>query len=142
MANNTFTKTIGSTERALKALLDRVLGATSTPFEWWTALVLLRKGASSAEDIRGQLVNGHVVRSADHAGEIIAEMQKAGLVESLGGDRYQLAPEGAARFQAISTEVQDVMAHVLSGVEESELAVVEKVLTGVLDRANRLLASA
>lgn len=27
MANNTFTKTIGSTERALKALLDRVLGS-------------------------------------------------------------------------------------------------------------------
>lgn len=142
MANNNFTKTIGSTERALKALLDRVLSSTSTPFEWWTTLVLLNKGESKADEICGQLLRGHVVRSIEHAAEILAEMQRAGLVSGHEGNRYRLTPEGAARFAAISTKVQGTMGQVLRDIEESELAVVEKVLTVVLGRANQMLGSA
>lgn len=82
------------------------------------------------------------MRSIEHAAEILAEMQRAGLVSGHEGIRYRLTPEGAARFEAISTEVQGTMGQVLRDIEESELAVVEKVLTVVLGRANQMLGSA
>lgn len=134
----TITKTIGATERTLRALLDRELATVPLPFEGWTILVFLGQGDTPAEALVQRLVAGGIVPTAQAATQALERAVATGWVEARGP--YGLTTEGAARFREVADRVEARVASLLVGIDDEALDQTEAVLGSILARAKALLA--
>lgn len=137
---------IGQAESAVRAVLNRLLARTGTPFHGWVILNLLgRSGGSRGEDeLTGQVVHGLKI-SEDAARAAAAELAWQGLIsrqpQAGPGMKLALTEAGAARFEEIQGGIGEVTARLYGGLPEDELATAHRVLATVTERANAELAA-
>jgi DNA-binding MarR family transcriptional regulator len=130
----------GKAERALGAILERLLARTGTSFPQWTVLaVTAAKGGSIG---RGQLVaaiaDGKIPESAVLTA--ISELAAAQLLETGPEQQVQLTETGRARHRQIQTAVTEITSRVFD-FPADDLATAGRVLTTVASRASAELAS-
>jgi len=138
---------IGQAESAVRAVLNRLLARTGTPFHSWVILNLLGRsgGALGEDELTGQVLHGlKIGEDAVHAAA--AGLAGQGLIsrapQAGGGTQVALTAAGAARFEEIQDGIGEVTARLYGGLPEADLATAHRVLATVAERANAELADA
>ena len=138
---------IGQAESAVRAVLNRLLARTGTPFHGWVILNLLgRSGGVLGEDeLTGQVVHGLKI-GEDAVRAAAAALAGQGLVSRAPrpgeGTQLALTAAGATRFEEIQSGIGEVTARLYGGLPEADLATAHRVLATVTERANAELANA
>ena len=130
---------IGQTERATLALLDALLAETGTSFESWVTLNLLGTDGDVPTDVLvDQLVAGLRIDEPT-ARETVDEVRQAGLAGD--GALVQLTADGRARYEHISSGINQIARRLYGDLPQEDLATARRVLETVADRARAELAS-
>jgi DNA-binding MarR family transcriptional regulator len=134
---------IGQAERALGALMDRVLAATGGTFHQWVALTLTTAAGGTID--RDQLLSRMTgALKVDHATAqaVIAELTAAQLLEDQPGEaaRVRLTDTGQARHRQLRTAIDQLTARLYGDLPADDLATSGRVLGVITARANAELA--
>jgi DNA-binding MarR family transcriptional regulator len=141
------TQVIGRAESALGAILDPILARADLTFHEWLVFVTSSANPSSAdgparqEQVVARITDARKVAESDVLAAIV-RLAGAGFIElgqpssPDGGPTIRLAPDGAARFGQVRSEVREVMARLFAGLPEQDLATAGRVLSVVTERAN------
>ncbi|MEU7871454.1 hypothetical protein [Dactylosporangium sp. NPDC049140] len=125
---------IGRTEKALNAILDRLLAGPGLTEHQWIALTLTVNG-------RGSIADALHVDAATQR-RLLAELAAAGLVR-LGADGSAEATDrGRETWREVRAAVLEVTQRLWGDVPEADLATAGRVLDTVLHRATALLPAA
>src|SRR5262245_34625648 len=133
-------RTIGETENALRALLVDALSGSGLDYHRWVALTLIARSdpALDQTSVTARLVDVLKIDFAA-ASTVVGDLEFRGLTEEHGGV-LQTTAEGAAFFERVSAEVNQLTKEIWSGIDPADLAVGSRVLTTLTERANALLA--
>jgi hypothetical protein len=126
---------IGQTERAVRALLERLLARTGRPFEQWTA-INLTAGAGGSTDRAGlvrTLAAGLRVEPAV-TGATVADLVALDLLTETGTD-VALTAAGRAEHDRIQAGIDQISARLYGDLPPAELTIAASVLTTVTARA-------
>jgi DNA-binding MarR family transcriptional regulator len=132
------TRTIGETEKALRAVLGRVLDGTGIDYVTWVALVMVARARSpiTSTALLEQLSDALKI-DEDTAGSVLHRLAAKGLVEE--STTLSLTPDGAATFARLSYAVERVTAQIWSGLDQADLEAAHRVHTTLIQRANAVL---
>ena len=130
----------GKAERALGAILDRLLARTGTSFPQWTILaVTAAKGGSAGRDqLVAAIADGKIPESAVLTA--ISELTAAQLLETGLEQQIQFTEAGRARHRQIQTAIEEITSRIFD-FPADDLATAGRVLTTVASRASTELAS-
>jgi DNA-binding MarR family transcriptional regulator len=130
----------GKAERALGAILDRLLARTGTSFPQWTILaVTAAKGGSSGRDeLVAAIADGKIPESALLTA--ITELTASQLLQAGLGQQVQLTEAGRARHRQIQAAIEEITSRIFD-FPADDLATAGRVLTAVASRARAELAS-
>lgn len=129
---------IGQAERSTRAVLERLLTETDTPFHQWVALNLLGNEAQSEAGLVDQLAGGLLIDLAAAQAAVDA-VRSNGLIA--GVDTLVLTAAGRARFDAITAGIADISARLYSDLPHDDLVVARRVLETLTARARAALAA-
>lgn len=133
-------QSLGSAERAMRALLDQHIRSASVSFPEWTALVFTSNGATTLQQITHRQVDGHVVASAAETQRVIDRMVASGLLSFDGAGVLLHTVSGAALFQGLSAKVKDTTQSIFSSLPPSDLEATHRTLLEISRQATALLA--
>jgi DNA-binding MarR family transcriptional regulator len=137
-----FAQLIGQTEKAMNAILDRLLaGAVSEP-QWVTLILIAGSGGSATRDeFTGRVA--HALKAdqqtaASHIGQLAAN----GLVltASEAGSAVTLTEAGQQLLRRVQEQVGGVTQRLWGDLPAPDLDVARRVLSTVLERAEAELA--
>jgi DNA-binding MarR family transcriptional regulator len=136
----TFTpQVIGQTEKAMNAILDRVLDGTDlTEPEWVTLTVTANSGPTiDREQLIGRLV-GAIKVSEARAEALVTELVNKGLLQATGrkGSELELTAGGRKLHDRIRSTTIEITERLWGDLATEDLATAGRVLTTVLARAN------
>jgi hypothetical protein len=134
---------IGQTERALGALMHRVLATTGGTFHQWVALTLTTAAGGTID--RDQLLSrmtGALKIDDATALAAIAELTATKLLEDRPGQgaRVGLTDTGQARHRQLRTAIDQLTARLYGDLPAEDLATAGRVLGVITARANTELA--
>jgi predicted transcriptional regulator len=136
---------IGQTEKAMNAILDRLLvGTDLTEPEWVTLTVTANSGpAVDREQLIDRLV-GAVNVSEARACALVTELATKGLLQAAGrkGSELELTASGRQLQDRIRSATMEVTERLWGDLPVEDLAIAGRVLTTVLARANAELGLA
>jgi DNA-binding MarR family transcriptional regulator len=136
---------IGQTEKAMNAILDRLLvGTDLTEPEWVTLTVTANSGpAVDREQLIDRLV-GAVKVSEARARALVTELATKGLLQAAGrkGSELELTASGRQLQDRIRRATMEVTERLWGDLPVEDLAIAGRVLTTVLARANAELGLA
>ena len=129
---------IGQAERTTRAVLERLLTDTDTPFHQWVALNLLGNEAQSEPQLVDHLAAGLLI---DHsaARSAVDAVRSNGLID--GVDPVVLTADGRARFDTITAGIAEISARLYSDLPHDDLVVARRVLETLTERARAALAA-
>jgi hypothetical protein len=133
------TRSIGTTERALRALLERTLQSANLGFAQWTALVFTHASGLTADALVQRQLAGHVVA---RAGEGEASVQSLLAADLLAPDNTGLlthTPAGASLYQRLSHNIETMTQTLYGDLPAADLETVNRSLQHIAQRANALL---
>jgi DNA-binding MarR family transcriptional regulator len=128
---------IGQAERALGALMDRVLAATGGTFHQWVALTLTTAAGGTID--RGQLLSRMTgALKVDQATALAAELTAGQLLADRPGEgaRVGLTEAGQARYRQLRSAIDQVTARLYGDLPAEDLATAGRVLGVLTARAN------
>src|SRR5216684_9213022 len=133
------TQVIGQTEKALNAILDRMLAGTGLTEPQWVTLTLA--AASGGTLGRDQLISrmaGALKVRQEAAQERITELAAAQLVHAPAddGSPVQLTDAGQQLYSQVRTAVTDIIQRLWGDLPAEDLATAGRVLNTVTTRAN------
>jgi DNA-binding MarR family transcriptional regulator len=134
------TQLIGQTEKALNAILARLLEHTHlTEPQWVTLTLTVMSGGSVDRDELARRIAGAMKVSAHEARARIDELAKAQLVDATDQDDSQLRVTDAGRElqSRIRAEVGEITERLWGDLPAEDLATAARVLGAVLNRANQ-----
>ncbi|MEV0270333.1 hypothetical protein AB0H43_16250 [Hamadaea sp. NPDC050747] len=135
------TQVIGQTEKALNAILDRLLAGTDiTEPQWVTLTLTVVSGGLPADALTARVSNALKVDSAV-ARERLAELTSAGLVRQNPDGVVEATERGKAQWEAVRAQVTEITQRLWGDLPEEDLAVAGRVLSTVLTRASAALAT-
>jgi hypothetical protein len=134
---------IGQAERALGALMNRVLAVTGGTFHQWVALTLTTAAGGTID--RDQLLSRmtSALKTDDTTAlAAIAELTAAKLLEDRPGEaaRVGLTDTGRTRYRQLRTAIDQVTARLYGDLPAEDLATAGRVLGVLTARANAELA--
>lgn len=141
MATSPLTRSIGSAERAMRALLERELAREQLSFAQWTALVFTSAAPLSAEQIVQRQLAGHVVASEPEARDAIANLVALGTLTSDADGPLLHSEKGRDLFTALSKSVEQITSTLYGDLPQVDLEATHRTLQEVAARANKLLAA-
>ena len=132
---------LAGAERATRAVLDRLLARTGTPFHHYLALNLTaaQGGTVQRDQLVARLVGGLKLEPATIRADLDAA-ERAGLLSTEAGVT-SLTEAGRDRFAQITAATNEVTARIYADLPAEDLAVAGRMLTIVTERANAELAS-
>lgn len=134
------TQSIGSAERAMRALLEQALQKTDLSFPDWTVLVFTNATPLSAEQLTRRHLSGHVVTDAADTEKSIARLIKAGwLVASDNNIMLGHTEKGAALFRTISDQIKEITQTLYGDLPHADLETTHRTLTEIARWAGSLL---
>jgi DNA-binding MarR family transcriptional regulator len=130
---------IGQAERALGALMDRVLAATGGTFHQWVALTLTTAAGGTID--RDQLLSrmtGALKVDQATALAAVAELTAGQLLADRPGEgaRVGLTEAGQARYRQLRSAIDQVTARLYGDLPAEDLAIAGRVLGVLTARAN------
>ena len=136
---------IGQAANATRAVLNRLLAATGTPFHGWVILNVLGTNGSSLDrdDLIGRVVSGLKI---DESAVVTAlsDLADQGLVSrspsTTDDPRITLTPAGDVRFHQVLDGIAQITLRLYGGLPAEDLIVAHRVLATVTARANAELA--
>ncbi len=136
------TQIIGQTEKALNAILERLLAGTDITEPQWVALTLtvVGDGSLTADALTARVAGSLKVDPAT-ARERLAELTAAGLVATAPDGAVTATERGRAQWNQVRTEVATITEGLWGDLPAEDLAVAGRVLSTVLTRANTHLAA-
>jgi DNA-binding MarR family transcriptional regulator len=135
---------IGQAERALGALMNRVLTATGGTFPEWVALTITVGGdAGDHERLVERLAEALGV-DAWAASAIVSELIESDLLRTVpgSGQHLILTERGQDRYGRIRAAIDDVIGRLFGDATDEDLATAGRVLSLVTARARAELAEA
>ena len=129
---------IGQAERSTRAVLERLLATSDTPFHQWVTLNLLGAAPHSEPDLVEHLTTGLLIEPAAAQATVDAARSN-GLIE--GFDNVVFTAAGQARYDAISAGIADITARLYSDLSHDDLVVARRVLETLTERARAALAA-
>jgi DNA-binding MarR family transcriptional regulator len=132
---------IGQAQRAIGALLDRLLDAAGLPFDEWTILFTLDVGGPlSADAIVERQADGLKVSPAE-ARATLDRMVASGLLASVdGGDALAASDAGEAVFRPVRVAVAQLTTELYGDLPPADVEATRRTLAEVTRRANARLA--
>ncbi|QFY07851.1 winged helix DNA-binding protein [Nonomuraea phyllanthi] len=133
---------LGQAENAHRALLERALTGTGLTYRHWVTLKIAAAGGQTVQQqqLAGQ-VAGALKIDAQAAGESIARLTAAGLLEVRSGTAG-LTAQGHDLHQRLSTAIGQTISQLYSAVSPEDLQVAGRVLAAITARADAELATA
>ncbi len=135
---------LGIAERATRAVLERLLAETDTPFEHWIALNLVATNDDTIDrdDLVAQMTAGLRI-DAQAVATTLDELQAAHLVTVTPGAvaRVETTAAGRARYEQIQGQIDGIATRLYGGLPVDDLATAHRVLAIVTERANAELAA-
>lgn len=141
MATPSLTRSIGTAERAMRALLERELARERLSFAQWAALVFSDATPVSAQQIVQRLLTGHVVANESQAQEAITNLVSLGVLTNNADETLQHSRKGRDLFAALSKSIEQITSALYGDLPEPELEATHRTLLEIAARANRLLAA-
>jgi DNA-binding MarR family transcriptional regulator len=139
------TQVIGQAERALGALMDRVLARIGGTFHQWVALNLATAGGGSIDrdQLRSRMTGALKIDDAA-ARAAITELSAAQLLEDRPGQgaRVGLTDTGQARYRQLRTAIDQLTTRLYGDLSADDLVTAGRVLAVITARANTELAGA
>jgi DNA-binding MarR family transcriptional regulator len=134
-------RTIGETENALRALLMNALAGSPLDYPGWVTLRLIAESSEPTSDdaVATRLSDGLKI-DREAAVAIVERLRANGLAVS-SGDHIIPTPAGVDLHAGISSHVRSLTRHMWDGLSAEELAVTQRVLSRITERANALLAA-
>lgn len=135
---------IGQAEGAIRAVLERLLATTGTPFHGWVILnVLGRSGSALGQnELVGRVLYGLKI-GEQAAIAALTELADQGLVSrtppGAASPDITLTPAGSARFEQVEAGIAQITERLYGGLPAEDLATAHRVLTTVTERANAAL---
>ena len=135
------TALIGQTEKALNAILDRLLSGTGITEPQWVTLTLtvVSGGDIDRSELIGR-VGAATQFSAAAVAERITELTAAGFLRDGDDGRVQVTEDGKARWTGVRDAIGPITQGLWGDLPTEDLAAAGRVLSTVLDRANGVLA--
>jgi DNA-binding MarR family transcriptional regulator len=140
------TQLIGQTEKSMNAILDRLLAGEVTEPQWVTLVLIARSGGSNGrDDVTAQVARALKVNQ-ETAANHITQLEAKGLVLTAPtapgtGSAVTLAEAGQRFVHRVRQQTGDVTQRLWGDVPASDLEVVGRVLSTVLERAEAELAT-
>jgi len=129
---------IGQAERSTRALLERLLAETGTPFHQWVTLNLLGANPHSEPELVEHLAAGLLI-DRDAAQAAVDAVRANGLID--GFDNIAFTPRGQDRFDAITAGIADITERLYSDLPHEDLVIARRVLESLTERARAALAA-
>lgn len=129
---------IGQAERSTRAVLERLLADTDTPFHQWVTLNLLGTAPHSEPALVEHLASGLLIEPAAAQATVDAARSN-GLIE--GSENVVFTAAGQARFDAITAGIADITSRLYSDLPHDDLVVARRVLETLTERARAALAA-
>ena len=133
------TQLIGQTEKALNAILERLLEGTHlTEPQWVTLTLTVMSGGAVDRDELVRRVAGAVKVSADEAQARIGELAAAQLVDAADeeGSQVRVTDAGRELQSRIRTEAGEITERLWGDLPAEDLTTAARVLGTVLNRAS------
>jgi DNA-binding MarR family transcriptional regulator len=135
---------IGRAHHATRAVLERRLAATGTPFEAWIVLNIVGDNGPEIEvdDVVRRVVLGLKITETA-VQQILSGLLGQGLISrttSGPSPRVALTEVGTARFDDIRGSIAQITERLYGGLPAEDLAVAHRLLVTVTERANAELA--
>ena len=131
---------IGQTERATRAVLERLLAEHSTPFETSVAINLLDAagGSEDADALIARMVDGLRIAEID-VWAAVDDARRRGFID--GTDVLQLTEAGRAHFDIIQAGIASITERLYGDLPSSDLEIAARVLLTITERAKAELDS-
>ena len=124
---------IGSTENALRALLEQSLTPTPLDYQGWVTLNLVDRGPGDQATLVPALSSTLGI-DVPTAGTVLRSLEARGFL-AVGEDCWHLAPRGTELLGELRVRVGAASARVLEGIPDTDLATATRVLDQVRERA-------
>ena len=141
MATPPLTRSIGSAERAMRALLERELARERLSFAQWTALVFTSAASLSPQQVGQRQLAGHAVASEAEAQDVIASLVALGALTNNANGSLQHSERGRGLFVSLSNSVERITSALYGDLPQVDLEATHRTLLEVAARANKLLAA-
>jgi hypothetical protein len=136
------TQLVGQTEKALNAILGRLLaGSDVTEPQWVTLSVAIAGGGPAERDQLADRLAGATKVPLEEARARISELAAAGLLR-IDGDSIAVTGAGHELFARIRAAVGEITARLWGSLPAEDLEAAGRVLSTVLARADEELARA
>jgi DNA-binding MarR family transcriptional regulator len=132
---------IGQTEKALNAILARLLAGTGlTEPQWVVLTVAVMGGVAESDQFAARVADALKLNGSD-AHAMVTSLVTDGFLEVANG-RVKATPMGQELQTRVRTSVGQITERLWGDVPAEDLATAGRVLAGVLSRANAELANA
>lgn len=134
------TRSVGSAERSMRALLEQKLKSAHLSFAEWTALVFTSAAPLKSGEVVQRQMAGHVVADAVGGQASIDGLVRVGLIAQNKDDDLAHSEEGKALFARLSAEVEGIAGNLYGDLPIEDLNATHRTLIEIAGRAGKLLA--
>jgi hypothetical protein len=139
MSTPPLTRSVGSAERAMRALLERELARENLSFAQWTALVFTSTSALSVAKIAQRQIAGHVVTGESETQTAIELLLGSGVLSGTPDEGLQHTEKGRGLFKSLSESIEQITNSLYGDLPPADLEATHRTLLEVASRANKLL---
>lgn len=134
------TRSVGSAERSMRALLEQRLQSANLSFTEWTVLVFTSTTPLSSGEVVQRQIAGHVIADAAGGHESIDSLVRTGLMAKNQSDVLTHTEDGQATFARLNGEVEDIIRNLYGDLPIEDLEATHRTLMEISRRAGNLLS--
>lgn len=134
-------QSVGSSERAMRALLERQLREADLSFPEWTALVFTNASPLMTDQVSQRQIDGHVVSNAEDSLTAIKKLVAAGMLSADESGLLSHTDTGSALFKRLSSKIKDITDALYGDLPVADLEATHRTLLEIAKRANSLLSA-
>lgn len=129
-------QSIGSSERAVRALLDLNLKDANLSFSEWVTLLYIDASPLDIEQVTQMLISARIVSGADETRRAVDKLISTGLIVADKDGALAHSDEGAAIFRDLSTKFIGINQGLYGDLPDRDLAATHRTLLLITIRAN------
>jgi len=141
MSTPPLTRSVGSAERAMRALLEHMLASKHLSFAQWTALVFTSFAPLSTAEIVQRQLAGHVVGNEPEARQAVEDLIGLSLLTGDPDKLLRHTEEGRDLFASLSKSVEQITGILFGDLPQADLEATHRTLLEIATRANKILAA-
>jgi hypothetical protein len=139
MKSPPLTRSVGSAERSMRALLERKLQGANLSFLEWTTLVFSSASHLSSEQVVQQQIGSRVAADAAEAHSAISALVAAGFMAIDSDNMLVKTGKGAGLFATLSHEIEEIALTLYGDLPIADLEATHRTLMEITKRASHRL---